>query len=61
MGFDDLDPALREVLRARVERLGYLGEFFQCAAHQPAALVSLDALTGSFAAPCLTMPPRSWR
>ncbi len=46
MGFDDLDPALREVLRARVERLGYLGEFFQCAAHQPAALVSLDALTG---------------
>jgi len=45
IGFDDLDPALREVLRPRVERLGYLGEFFQCAAHQPDALISLNALT----------------
>ena len=45
IGFDELDPALREVLRPRVERLGYLGEFFQCAAHQPEALVSLNALT----------------
>ncbi len=45
IGFDDLDPSLHEVLRARVERLGYLGEFFQCAAHQPEALVSLNALT----------------
>ena len=45
IGFDDLDPALQEVLRARVERLGYFGEFFQCAAHQPEALVSLSALT----------------
>lgn len=43
--FDDLDPPLREALRARVERLGYLGEFFQCAAHQPEALVSLNTLT----------------
>lgn len=45
IGFDELDPALRDALRARVERLGYLGEFFQCAAHQPDALVSLNALT----------------
>jgi alkylhydroperoxidase family enzyme len=45
IGFDDLDPDLREVLRPRVERLGYLGEFFQCAAHQPDALISLNALT----------------
>ena len=45
IGFDELDPALREVLRPRVERLGYLGEFFQCAAHQPEALISLNALT----------------
>lgn len=45
IGFDDLDPALREVLGARVERLGYLGEFFQCTAHQPEALMSLNALT----------------
>jgi len=45
IGFDELEPGLREVLRARVERLGYLGEFFQVAAHQPDALVSLNALT----------------
>ncbi len=45
IGFDELEPALREVLRPRVERLGYLGEFFQCAAHQPDALISLNALT----------------
>lgn len=45
IGFDDLDPALHEDLQGRVERLGYLGEFFQCAAHQPEALLSLNALT----------------
>jgi hypothetical protein len=45
IGFDDLRPDLREVLRARVERLGYLGEFFQVAANQPDALISLNALT----------------
>ncbi len=45
IGFDELEPELREALRPRVERLGYLGEFFQCAAHQPEALISLNALT----------------
>ena len=45
IGFDELEPGLREVLAPRVERLGYLGEFFQCAAHQPEALISLNALT----------------
>ena len=45
LGFDDLNPDLREVLAPRVERLGYLGEFFQCAAHQPEALISLNTLT----------------
>src|SRR4051812_33166576 len=44
-GFDDLEPTLRDALRPRVGRLGYLGEFFQCAAHQPAALVALNTLT----------------
>ena len=34
-----------EMLRPRVERLGYLGDFFKCAAHQPAALISFMALT----------------
>jgi len=32
-------------LRPRVERLGYLGEFFRCAAHQPKALLSFIDLT----------------
>jgi alkylhydroperoxidase family enzyme len=45
IGFDDLPDGVREVLRSRVERLGYLGEFFQVAAHQPDALISLNALT----------------
>ena len=35
---DELEPRLAEQLRPRVERLGYLGEFFRCAAHQPDAL-----------------------
>ncbi len=26
--FEELTPALQDVFRARVERLGYLGEFF---------------------------------
>lgn len=36
--FDELPEPLQETLRPRVERLGYLGEFFQVAAHQPDAL-----------------------
>ncbi len=36
---------LAEFLRPRVERLGYLGEFFQCAAHQPKALLSFMTFT----------------
>jgi alkylhydroperoxidase family enzyme len=34
-----------ETLRPRIERLGYLGEFFKCAAHQPSALMSFMAFT----------------
>jgi len=41
----ELDPQLRETLRPKVERLKYLGEFFQCAAHQPQALISFHKLT----------------
>ena len=37
---DELPPELSAMLRPRIERLGYLGEFFKCAAHQPAALMS---------------------
>jgi alkylhydroperoxidase family enzyme len=36
--YDALEPELAELLRPRVERLGYLGEFFQVGAHQPEAL-----------------------
>jgi alkylhydroperoxidase family enzyme len=38
LDFDALTPELRELLAPRVKRLGYLGEFFQAAAHQPEAL-----------------------
>lgn len=33
-----LAPELARALDPRVRRLGYLGEFFKCGAHQPAAL-----------------------
>src|SRR5213596_3824964 len=42
---EEMPPELSERLRPRVERLGYLGEFFRCAAHQPAALISFMAFT----------------
>lgn len=38
LAFEQLAPPLAAVLQARVERLGYLGEFFKVAGHQPAAL-----------------------
>ncbi|CAN5499815.1 hypothetical protein BH18ACT1_BH18ACT1_15490 [soil metagenome] len=41
----ELPDDLRAALEPRVERLGYLGEFFRCAAHQPAALRSFMAFT----------------
>lgn len=37
---EEMAPELAEVLRGRVARLGYLGEFFRCTAHQPRALRS---------------------
>ena len=42
---EELAPEVDDLLRPRVERLGYLGEFFTCAAHQPAALISFMAFT----------------
>ena len=36
---------LASVLTPRIVRLGYLGEFFQCAAHQPEALLSFLEFT----------------
>lgn len=45
LAFDDLEPELAAALRPRVERLGYLGEFFQVAGHQPAALRAFGEFT----------------
>ncbi len=45
LAFDDLDPSLQAALAARVERLGYLGDFFAYAAHQPAALLAFNEFT----------------
>jgi len=42
---DQMPDDLRAALAPRVERLGYLGEFFRCAAHQPAALRSFMGFT----------------
>jgi alkylhydroperoxidase family enzyme len=42
---DQWPPAVAEALRPRIERLGYVGEFFTCAAHQPAALLSFMTFT----------------
>jgi len=45
LSMGELDPQLAEVLRPKVERLNYLGEFFQCTGHQPQALISFFTLT----------------
>lgn len=45
LALSDMPPDLSEALRPRVERLGYLGEFFRCAAHQPQALLSFVRFT----------------
>ncbi|MGH2899419.1 MAG: carboxymuconolactone decarboxylase family protein [Solirubrobacteraceae bacterium] len=45
LALDQLAPALAEKLRPRVARLGYLGEFFACAGHQPAALAGFVDFT----------------
>jgi alkylhydroperoxidase family enzyme len=47
---DDLPSDLAAALRPRVERLGYLGEFFQVAAHQPDALLGFVTFTESLKA-----------
>ena len=44
---EELPAELASFLKPRVERLGYLGEFFQCAAHQPEALLAFLELTES--------------
>ncbi|HVP84146.1 MAG TPA: hypothetical protein VMS78_05450 [Rhizomicrobium sp.] len=45
ISYDELPPNLKEELAAKVRRLGYLGEFFQIAAHQPDALYHFNRFT----------------
>ena len=45
LAMQDLSPALGDALRPRVERLGYLGEFFRCAANAPEALLAFHRFT----------------
>jgi alkylhydroperoxidase family enzyme len=40
-----LAPQVQECLAPRVERLGYLGEFFKCAGHNPDVLVHFMEMT----------------
>ena len=44
---EELDPSLREFLKPTVDRLGYLGEFFQVAAHVPGAIPAFMQYTGA--------------
>lgn len=43
--FEELEPALAKALEPRYRRLGYLGEFFRCMGHQPAALLAFVEFT----------------
>jgi len=45
ISYDALPAKLQDELAAKVERLGYLGEFFQVAAHQPDALYHFNRFT----------------
>ena len=45
LSHEQMAPELADLLRPRVERLGYLGEFFQYTAHQPEALISFLVFT----------------
>ena len=47
LSFEQLAPELQSALAPRVERLGYLGEFFRLAGHQPAALLGFVQFTES--------------
>ena len=48
---ESLDTGLRDFLKPTVERLGYLGEFFQVAAHVPGAIPAFMQFTAAVKAP----------
>jgi Carboxymuconolactone decarboxylase family len=45
LSLEQMPEKLAEMLAPRVKRLGYLGEFFQCAANQPDALICFQNFT----------------
>ena len=45
--FEELTPELQDVFRARVERLGYLGEFFKVMSHAPETMGGFYTITES--------------
>jgi alkylhydroperoxidase family enzyme len=40
IGVEELDPGVRQRLQSKIDRLGYLGVFFQLTAHQPESLAA---------------------
>jgi hypothetical protein len=46
-----VDPAVRDLLKPTVDRLGYFGEFFQVAAHVPGAIPAFMQYTAAVKAP----------
>lgn len=47
LALESVDPALRDLLKPTVDRLGYFGEFFQVAAHVPGAIPAFMQYTGA--------------
>lgn len=45
--YDDIEPELKELFRPRVERLGYLGEFFRVMSAQPKTMIGFFTITES--------------
>jgi alkylhydroperoxidase family enzyme len=45
LAYEELPPEVADALRDKVQRLGYLGEFFQCGAHQPGTLAAFIEFT----------------
>lgn len=47
IAFEDIEPKLKELFRPRVERLGYLGEFFRVMSAQPETMLGYFTITES--------------
>lgn len=51
LAYDELEPSLQAFLKPTVDRLGYLGEFFQVAGHVPGAVPAFMQYTGAVKTP----------